>query len=94
MYLIIILLVSLDELTQVTTILSFRYPPAKEFPTRASWDVVAYAHNFTLKVFPAFLRGLEARGWVTSRNHLGPDEWRANWNLVEPYYEIGITKRL
>jgi hypothetical protein len=66
---------------------------AKELPARASWDVVAYAHNFTLKVFPAFLRSLEFQGWVTSRTHLGPDEWRANWNIAEPGYEMGRDKQ-
>ena len=63
-------------------------------PARASWDVVAYAHNFTLKVFPAFLKGLESRGWETSRNHLGPDEWRADWNLSRSGYEISRNKQL
>ncbi|CAB3983587.1 Hypothetical predicted protein [Paramuricea clavata] len=67
---------------------------ARELPARASWDVVAYAHNFTLKVFPAFLKGLESRGWETSRNHLGPDEWRADWNLSRPGYEISRNKQL
>lgn len=46
-----------------------------------SWDLVALAHNFTLQAFPAFLKGLEEAGWVTSRTHLGPDEWRAVWNV-------------
>ena len=86
--------VPIDMKVALTIAFSFHSLLAKELPTRASWDIVAYAHNFTLKVFPAFLRGLQSRGWVTSRNHLGPDEWRADWNLVERDYEIGINKRL
>ncbi|KAJ7333839.1 hypothetical protein OS493_015931 [Desmophyllum pertusum] len=50
-------------------------------PVDCSWDLVALAHNFTLQAFPAFLKGLEEAGWVTSRTHLGPDEWRAVWNV-------------
>lgn len=50
-------------------------------PTDCSWDLVALAHNFTLHAFPAFVQGLEEAGWVTSRTHLGPDEWRAVWNV-------------
>ena len=43
--------------------------------------MVALAHNFTLQTFPEFLTGLEGSGWVTSRTHLGSQEWRATWNL-------------
>ena len=67
---------------------------AKEFPAAASWDMVSYAHEFTLKAFPRFLERLEARGWVTSRNHLGPDEWRADWTLDGSTYETRSWKEL
>lgn len=44
------------------------------------WDMVAQAHNFTLQAFPEFITNLEKAGWVSSRTHLGPNEWRAIWN--------------
>ncbi|XP_048582517.1 RUS family member 1 [Nematostella vectensis] len=55
-----------------------------------TWDLIAQAHNFTLHTFPDFLAGLERSGWVTSRTHLGPDEWRSVWNAsgVEPKKKI------
>lgn len=57
------------------------FPTERSQPIDCSWDLVALAHNFTLHAFPAFVQGLEEAGWVTSRTHLGPDEWRAVWNV-------------
>ncbi|XP_046840599.1 RUS family member 1-like isoform X2 [Xenia sp. Carnegie-2017] len=54
----------------------FRY---KEFPTQASLDVVAQLYRFTVEIFPKFIKALESKGWVTLRNHLGPNEWRSDW---------------
>ncbi|XP_026567598.1 RUS1 family protein C16orf58 homolog isoform X3 [Pseudonaja textilis] len=36
-------------------------------------------HQFLDRIFPKFLAGLSAAGWVTDRNLLGPEEWRLEW---------------
>ncbi|XP_026539248.1 RUS1 family protein C16orf58 homolog isoform X2 [Notechis scutatus] len=36
-------------------------------------------HQFLDRIFPKFLAGLTAAGWVTDRNLLGPEEWRMEW---------------
>ncbi|XP_028415213.1 RUS1 family protein C16orf58 homolog isoform X1 [Dendronephthya gigantea] len=66
----------------------------REMATTASWDVVAYAHNFTLKIFPTFLNSLKLHGWVTSRTHLGPDEWRVDWNVSGSSVGVSTAKQL
>lgn len=51
----------------------------KEIPSQASLDVVAQLYRFTVEIFPKFIKALESKGWVTLRNHLGPNEWRSDW---------------
>ncbi|KAG8140643.1 hypothetical protein E2320_003348 [Naja naja] len=36
-------------------------------------------HQFLDRIFPKFLAGLAAAGWITDRNLLGPEEWRMEW---------------
>ncbi|KXJ29502.1 RUS1 family protein C16orf58-like [Exaiptasia diaphana] len=48
--------------------------------TSCCWDLVAQSHNFTIQAFPEFLDNLQKAGWLTSQNHLGPNEWRSVWN--------------
>ena len=55
-----------------------------------SWDLVALAHNFTIQAFPTFAKGLGEAGWITSRTHLGPDEWRAVWTVKGLEMKKGI----
>ncbi|XP_048476864.1 RUS1 family protein C16orf58 homolog, partial [Rhincodon typus] len=43
------------------------------------WDVVAATHLLVDQLFPRLLTEARAAGWVTDRNHLGADEWRARW---------------
>uniref|UniRef100_A0A1W7RIX6 UPF0420 protein C16orf58-like protein n=1 Tax=Agkistrodon contortrix contortrix TaxID=8713 RepID=A0A1W7RIX6_AGKCO len=40
-------------------------------------------HQFLDRIFPKFLAGLTSAGWVTSRNLLGPEEWRMEWLSAE-----------
>ncbi|KAM6452831.1 RUS family member 1 isoform 1-T2 [Liasis olivaceus] len=40
-------------------------------------------HQFLDRIFPKFLAGLTAAGWVTDRNLLGPGEWRMEWLSAE-----------
>ncbi|XP_039186382.1 RUS family member 1 isoform X4 [Crotalus tigris] len=40
-------------------------------------------HQFLDRIFPKFLAGLTSAGWVTSRNLLGPEEWRIEWLSAE-----------
>ncbi|ETE66462.1 hypothetical protein L345_07770, partial [Ophiophagus hannah] len=40
-------------------------------------------HQFLDRIFPKFLAGLTAAGWVTDRNLLGPEEWRMEWLSAE-----------
>uniref|UniRef100_A0A8D0GWC7 RUS family member 1 n=1 Tax=Sphenodon punctatus TaxID=8508 RepID=A0A8D0GWC7_SPHPU len=37
------------------------------------------SHQVLDRIFPAFLAGLMASGWVTDRHLLGADEWRVDW---------------
>ncbi|XP_063157470.1 RUS family member 1 [Candoia aspera] len=43
----------------------------------------AEMHQFLDRIFPRFLAGLTAAGWVTDRNLLGPEEWRMEWLSAE-----------
>ncbi|XP_041431810.1 RUS family member 1 isoform X2 [Xenopus laevis] len=38
-------------------------------------------HDQIDRMFPKFLQGLTASGWVTNRNLLDSDDWRANWHV-------------
>ncbi|XP_068750402.1 RUS family member 1-like [Montipora capricornis] len=62
----------------------------KRLPMDCSWDLVALAHNFTIQAFPTFAKGLGEAGWITSRTHLGLDEWRAVWNVKGLEMKKGI----
>ncbi|KAH0626369.1 hypothetical protein JD844_001311 [Phrynosoma platyrhinos] len=43
--------------------------------------VVSETHRILDRIFPRFLTGLTATGWVTERNLLGPEEWRVDWTI-------------
>ncbi|XP_077995732.1 RUS family member 1-like [Glandiceps talaboti] len=44
-------------------------------------NIVLVSQSLADQLFPRFVKELENTGWVTDYNLLGPDEWRANWNL-------------
>ncbi|XP_062840110.1 RUS family member 1 isoform X1 [Anolis carolinensis] len=44
--------------------------------------VVSETHRILDRIFPKFLAGLMAAGWVTERNLLGPEEWRVDWTVA------------
>ncbi|KAM4829788.1 RUS family member 1 [Thomomys bottae] len=41
--------------------------------------VVRETYQVLDKLFPEFLKGLQAAGWKTEKHHLEVDEWRATW---------------
>ncbi|XP_041035973.1 RUS1 family protein C16orf58 homolog isoform X2 [Carcharodon carcharias] len=45
------------------------------------WDTVAATHLLVDQLYPRLLSEARAAGWLTERNHLGADEWRAQWPL-------------
>ncbi|XP_078393253.1 RUS family member 1 isoform X1 [Cetorhinus maximus] len=45
------------------------------------WDMVAATHLLVDQLYPRLLSEARAAGWLTERNHLGADEWRAQWPL-------------
>ncbi|KAM9305053.1 LOW QUALITY PROTEIN: RUS family member 1 [Gastrophryne carolinensis] len=47
-------------------------------PTR--FAILEETHGEVQRFFPAFCEGLSRAGWVTDRNLLDPDDWRANWD--------------
>ncbi|KAI8506095.1 hypothetical protein Bbelb_164480 [Branchiostoma belcheri] len=48
---------------------------------KALWELVESSHEVAAQVFPSFHAGLAHAGWTTHRTQLGPDEWRATWNI-------------
>lgn len=48
-------------------------------PEKDSWVVVKETHKVLDKLFPKFLKGLQAAGWKTEKHQLEVDEWRASW---------------
>ncbi|XP_070572784.1 RUS family member 1-like [Ptychodera flava] len=46
-----------------------------------SMEMALGSQSVAEKLFPGFVKELEQSGWVTEYNLLGPDEWRATWNL-------------
>ncbi|XP_042331763.1 RUS family member 1 isoform X2 [Sceloporus undulatus] len=44
-------------------------------------SVVSETRRILDRIFPRFLTGLTAAGWVTERNLLGPEEWRVDWTI-------------
>ncbi|KAM4024068.1 RUS family member 1 [Anomaloglossus baeobatrachus] len=46
----------------------------------ARYSVLAETHGYVNRMFPDFCHGLRAAGWLTDRNLLDSDDWRANWN--------------
>ncbi|XP_061444808.1 RUS family member 1 isoform X3 [Rhineura floridana] len=45
------------------------------------YATVCETHKLLDKIFPKFLTGLTAAGWVIERNLLGPEEWRVDWTI-------------
>ncbi|KAM4698028.1 RUS family member 1 isoform 2-T2 [Rhinophrynus dorsalis] len=45
------------------------------------FSILSETHNQLNRWFSDFLHGLPASGWVTERNMLDSDDWRAVWNL-------------
>ncbi|XP_035660501.1 RUS family member 1-like isoform X2 [Branchiostoma floridae] len=48
---------------------------------KALWELVDSSHEVAAQVFPSFHAGLAHAGWTTHRTQLGPDEWRASWDI-------------
>ncbi|XP_053219536.1 RUS family member 1 isoform X6 [Podarcis raffonei] len=55
----------------------------REEPENKDSTAISETHQLLDKIFPRFLAGLTAAGWVTDRNLLGPDEWRMDWTIPE-----------
>ncbi|XP_028560929.2 RUS family member 1 isoform X2 [Podarcis muralis] len=55
----------------------------REEPENKDSTAISETHQLLDKIFPKFLAGLTAAGWVTDRNLLGPDEWRMDWTIPE-----------
>ncbi|XP_033026698.1 RUS1 family protein C16orf58 homolog isoform X6 [Lacerta agilis] len=55
----------------------------REEPENKDSTAISETHQLLDKIFPKFLAGLTAAGWVTDRNLLGPDEWRMDWTVPE-----------
>ncbi|XP_069507721.1 RUS family member 1 [Ambystoma mexicanum] len=55
---------------------------ASEVPHHRVWETVMETHQLVDQIFPEFLKGLIASGWVTDRHLLDFDEWRADWHLL------------
>ncbi|XP_062993928.1 RUS family member 1 isoform X2 [Elgaria multicarinata webbii] len=53
-----------------------------EEPNDKDCAVLSETHWLMDRIFPEFLKGLTAAGWVTDRNLLGPEEWRVDWNIA------------
>ncbi|XP_044159106.1 RUS family member 1 [Bufo gargarizans] len=47
----------------------------------ARYGILAETHGLVSGMFPDFRHGLCASGWVTDRNLLDSDDWRANWEI-------------
>lgn len=47
----------------------------------ARYRILAETHGELSRIFPDFSDGLCAAGWVTDRNLLDSDDWRANWDM-------------
>ncbi|KAG9464584.1 RUS family member 1 [Eleutherodactylus coqui] len=47
----------------------------------ARYQILAETHGQVRHMFPNFCYGLSASGWVTDRNLLDSDDWRANWDV-------------
>ncbi|XP_075704978.1 RUS family member 1 [Rhinoderma darwinii] len=47
----------------------------------ARYSILAETHRQVSRMFPDFCHGLRASGWVTDRNLLDSDDWRANWDI-------------
>ncbi|XP_067833418.1 RUS family member 1-like [Heptranchias perlo] len=45
------------------------------------WAAVAETHLLVERLFPRLVAEARVAGWVTERNLLGADEWRAQWTL-------------
>ncbi|XP_068100235.1 RUS family member 1 isoform X2 [Hyperolius riggenbachi] len=45
------------------------------------FHILEETHRQVDRFFPAFCQELTALGWVTDRNLLDPDDWRANWDF-------------
>lgn len=45
------------------------------------YRILAETHRELSRIFPDFSHGLCAGGWVTDRNLLDSDDWRANWDV-------------
>nr|DBA18846.1 TPA: hypothetical protein GDO54_014742 [Pyxicephalus adspersus] len=45
------------------------------------FDVLEETHTQLDELFPDLCQRLSASGWVTDRNLLDPDDWRANWDF-------------
>ncbi|XP_069840875.1 RUS family member 1 isoform X2 [Dendropsophus ebraccatus] len=43
--------------------------------------ILAETHGKVSRMFPDFCSGLRTSGWVTDRNLLDSDDWRANWDI-------------
>ncbi|XP_071588903.1 RUS family member 1 isoform X2 [Heliangelus exortis] len=48
-------------------------------PGSVPWEVLAESSRVWRTLGPAFLRGLEAAGWETTRHLLAPEEWQLEW---------------
>ncbi|CAJ0962125.1 unnamed protein product [Ranitomeya imitator] len=46
----------------------------------ARYKILAETHGYVSRIFPDFYYGLCASGWLTDRNLLDSDDWRANWD--------------
>ncbi|XP_073402411.1 RUS family member 1 [Dendrobates tinctorius] len=46
----------------------------------ARYTILAETHEYVSRIFPDFCHGLCASGWLTDRNLLDSDDWRANWD--------------
>ncbi|KAJ1126196.1 hypothetical protein NDU88_004604 [Pleurodeles waltl] len=55
---------------------------AFEVPIDRVWETVKQTHLLMDQIFPEFLKGLIAAGWVTDRHLLDFDEWRTDWHLL------------
>ncbi|KAM5126174.1 RUS family member 1, partial [Mantella aurantiaca] len=49
----------------------------------ARFRILEETHAQLDQFFPRFFQGLAASGWVTDRNLLDPDDWRANWDFTK-----------
>ncbi|XP_069860164.1 RUS family member 1-like [Dipodomys merriami] len=48
-------------------------------PEKDGGAIVRETYQVLDKLFPEFLKGLQAAGWKTEKHHLEVDEWRATW---------------